>query len=474
MHHSEILLISSAVGGASAVEEKEKMIDIGDLGTYDRDYDVGAVDFDEDSFYECSEGEEDYAHSSGVDVDDGIGDEEGLFSYDGDEGNNIGVGRLGNDDDEIVHHTIPCPNDKVGLIIGSKGIVIKSMMNRSKAKILVTADSQNGQTIRYVEITGTEKQVKGAKSMVECVIKHGQEALDQSGDASLALGIMTKFVDIPENQVRTLVGPKSSVLRSIIKDSKAGIVVSKETATLWRGGGGTAAAAAGKRRVSVKGTVGEVDCALQLLRAVLNNPDLEAVNEVSGGFEDVSGDNIGGISSSDDSIDRLAASMISFVSADFSAKGGSKHNPNPSTTSTKQPKQHKNKTTRTLTGKVNGNGGSYGSLASIASTVTAASNIINNNSSSNANANANTSRLFLTKQCPLSRVGSLIGTRGSVIREIMKRTGTIIMVGDIPDPLSGVDYREVTIRGPAGGVAEAEKLIQGIIDIGTKVLNGSV
>jgi hypothetical protein len=72
----------------------------------------------------------------------------------------------------------------------------------------------------------------------------------------------------------------------------------------------------------------------------------------------------------------------------------------------------------------------------------------------------------------LTRVGSLIGTRGSVIREIMKRTGTTIMVGDVPDPQSGIDYRDVTIRGSIAGVAEADKLIQGIIDVGTKILNG--
>ena len=194
------------------------------------------------------------------------------------------------------------------------------------------------------------------------------------------------------------------------------------------------------------------------------------MNEVSTGFEEPYGDNNGG-SSSDDSIDRtpgLAAttSIIGGLGlpADFSAKVGSKTN---NAGSSKQPKQHKTKSARVMTGKLSGSGNSNSTLAS---TIASASS----NNNSNNNASANTSRLFVTKQCPMARVGSLIGTRGSVIREVMKRTGTSIMVGDIPDLLSGVDFREVTIRGAAGGVAEAEKLIQGIIDIGTKVLNGAV
>jgi len=321
-------------------------------------------------------------------------------------------------DDSIVNFTIECPNEKVGLIIGSKGIVIKSMMNRSKAKIIVTSETVNGKTIRRVEITGTESQVQSAKEMVECVIKYGNEALDQSSDASLGLGIITKLIEIPSDCIKNIVGPKGTTMRKIYQDSLASITIAKAVNDN-----------SSTRQVAVKGTITEVERAVSMIDKLIKNIPLDEITHYN--------DNDNDLDFEDDltnSPKRLSRSD-SLTSPTKSPLNDTNESPN---------NDERSFTPQRGILKVSSPGKRKASPA-----------------------------VYKNLKCPLSKVGSLIGTRGTIIKEVMKRTGTTIIIGDCPDPGSNQDYRDVSIRGPQNSVEVAEKLVLDIIEYGTKILLNS-
>ena len=74
----------------------------------------------------------------------------------------------------------------------------------------------------------------------------------------------------------------------------------------------------------------------------------------------------------------------------------------------------------------------------------------------------------LHMECPLDRVGVLIGARGQVIQDLRRRTGTVIKV----DPVCpGLATRKVTVFGPVNQVREAKSLILAVIEKGPQVLS---
>lgn len=68
----------------------------------------------------------------------------------------------------VIMEELRVPNEKVGLIIGKKGVAIRELQVRSGAKIQVTKDDSSVQTdgTRPVSITGTRSQVDEACSLI--------------------------------------------------------------------------------------------------------------------------------------------------------------------------------------------------------------------------------------------------------------------------------------------------------------------
>lgn len=307
------------------------------------------------------------------------------------------------DETNLVHDSIECPNEKVGLIIGSKGVVIKSMMNRSKAKIIVTSEIIDGKTVRHVEISGTYEQVQAARKMVDCVIEHGNEALDQSGVASLGLGIITKHLILSQDAIKNIVGPRGSTMKRIYNESMASITISKSPTE-----------DNGNRQVAVKGTITEVERALALINVLSKNPEVRS---------DKDNDDFNEYLSNEDSLSLPRKSSKSINSP----------------VSSPQRRQ----------GKL------YEDLE------------LDDDKDGNKISKKKVNMAVKSIRCPMPKVGSLIGTKGSVIKEVMRRTGTTIIVGDVNE---ANDFRDVTIKGTQAAVIEAEKFVVSIIDVGTKIL----
>lgn len=78
--------------------------------------------------------------------------------------------------------SVPCPLDKVGLVIGTRGAVIKEIIRRSKAHIFVAEETLlvAGEVCRMIEISGADKEVELGKQLVHIVLLHGPNAMDMA------------------------------------------------------------------------------------------------------------------------------------------------------------------------------------------------------------------------------------------------------------------------------------------------------
>lgn len=72
----------------------------------------------------------------------------------------------------VIMEVLSVPNEKVGLIIGRKGVAIRELQMRSGAKIQVTKDDSSVQTdgTRPVTITGTRAQADDARALIAAKI----------------------------------------------------------------------------------------------------------------------------------------------------------------------------------------------------------------------------------------------------------------------------------------------------------------
>lgn len=90
----------------------------------------------------------------------------------------------------VIMEILSVPNEKVGLIIGRKGVAIRELQMRSGAKIQVTKDDSSVHTdgTRPVTITGTRAQVEDARSLIAAKISAPYLASNASGATNNASG----------------------------------------------------------------------------------------------------------------------------------------------------------------------------------------------------------------------------------------------------------------------------------------------
>lgn len=86
----------------------------------------------------------------------------------------------------VIMEELRVPNEKVGLIIGKKGVAIRDLQMRSGAKIQVTKDDSAVQTdgLRPVTITGTRPQVDEACSLIASKISEPYLSSSAVGSSS--------------------------------------------------------------------------------------------------------------------------------------------------------------------------------------------------------------------------------------------------------------------------------------------------
>jgi rRNA processing protein Krr1/Pno1 len=86
--------------------------------------------------------------------------------------------------------SVPCPLDKVGLVIGTRGSVIKEIIRRCNAHIFVAEETiiNSNDMCRMIEISGDVGEVDMGKQLVLLVLQHGPGALDWNISPSQSFG----------------------------------------------------------------------------------------------------------------------------------------------------------------------------------------------------------------------------------------------------------------------------------------------
>lgn len=149
-----------------------------------------------------------------------------------------------------------CPPEKVGLVIGSKGIVVQDIMRRSACKITVNQNFPEGEP-RVVVITGRPSNIEFAMSLVNLVITNGPAALNQTNVGVNAPGYVTEDMDCPHERVGIVIGAKGTIVQDIMRRTGSRIVVQQDFPD------------GHPRKVVITGSLQQVRAAKQLVSAVI-------------------------------------------------------------------------------------------------------------------------------------------------------------------------------------------------------------
>ncbi|CAM9380086.1 unnamed protein product, partial [Ectocarpus fasciculatus] len=123
-----------------------------------------------------------------------------------------------------------CPPDKVGIVIGSRGVIIQDIMRKSGCKIVVSQHVPAGNPC-IVQITGKAFQIAEAKRLVTAVIENGPLALngvDNSGASGADLDVTTEEMECPADKVGIVIGAKGVIVNEIMRRSGVKVVINQD------------------------------------------------------------------------------------------------------------------------------------------------------------------------------------------------------------------------------------------------------
>lgn len=136
----------------------------------------------------------------------------------------------GSDDIALQISEMDCPPEKVGIVIGSRGIIIQDIMRKSGCKVVVNQDVPAGSPC-VVQITGKAYQVVEAKRLVTAVIENGPLALsnmDQGSASGADLDMMTEEMECPADKVGIVIGAKGVIVNEIMRRSGTKVVINQD------------------------------------------------------------------------------------------------------------------------------------------------------------------------------------------------------------------------------------------------------
>jgi far upstream element-binding protein len=132
-----------------------------------------------------------------------------------------------NSNEPTITEEMSCPAEKVGLVIGSKGVIIQEIMRRSYCKITVNQNFPDGEP-RVVNITGKAPQIEIAKTLVSLVIANGPSALSQSHLGVTPSSNITEEMDCPQEKVGIVIGAKGVIVQDIMRRCGCKITINQD------------------------------------------------------------------------------------------------------------------------------------------------------------------------------------------------------------------------------------------------------
>eukprot|EP01031_Cornospumella_fuschlensis_P038892 gene38892-47308_t len=188
-------------------------------------------------------------------------------NFDADRNSNI----LTKSDEELFESvgtttiSMACPQDKVGPLIGKKGVVVQEIMKKSSCRIYVDQNFPDG-VPRQIQMTGHPRDLSIALTLCMLVMDQGPGIISPLLPPSketmpLEEGVITESDFIcPSAKVGALIGPKGNNVHEIYKRTACKIQVHQE------GLPDTA-----DRRVSFTGTPEQIQEAKALCNALLKD-----------------------------------------------------------------------------------------------------------------------------------------------------------------------------------------------------------
>lgn len=168
-------------------------------------------------------------------------------------GNDVAIVSTENGTESVV---LQISQEKVGQIIGTKGMIIQDIQARSGAKALVNQDFPPG-VPREVNISGTSAQVKAAIDLIHRIIEHGPTAIHIN---SLTGGAFTNTViECNQQQVSKVIGTGGCNIRDIQAKSGAKIQIEQNFP------------ADVPRQIHISGSSLAVTTAAQLIQNLMNS-----------------------------------------------------------------------------------------------------------------------------------------------------------------------------------------------------------
>ena len=197
-----------------------------------------------------------------------------------------------NEDDEDISHrvakaktyetyeeSIPCPVSKVGSVIGPRGLVVKEIMRQTQCKVVVL--EARGELPRVLISEGTEENIHRAKLIIERIFEEGNGFIRASFESNLEEEEVFEGdselieMDCPLDRVGAVIGSKGVILRELM--SKSGAKITLGTADIREGD-------YVYRRITVGGTPRQVQVARDLIIGVIKG-GLEVISELLQGIK---------------------------------------------------------------------------------------------------------------------------------------------------------------------------------------------
>lgn len=165
--------------------------------------------------------------------------------------------------------SMSCPPDKVGPLIGKRGIVVQEIMRKSSCRIFVDQNFPEGHP-RQVQLTGHPKDLGMAIALIALVMEHGPSIIspapanNREGNEPNPLEITDSDFSCPAAKVGALIGSKGSHVLEIYRRTGCKIQVIQEGVP-----DGV------DRRVSFIGTLQQINEAKNLVNMILNGGSLD-------------------------------------------------------------------------------------------------------------------------------------------------------------------------------------------------------
>lgn len=128
---------------------------------------------------------------------------------------------------ELIREEMDCLKEKVGTIIGHKGVVIQEIMRKSNCRISIDQDFPEGQPHKVKITSSKQENIDVAKELISRVIELGPASLNSSGIKDDS-PVETYSMECPQDKVGIVIGARGVVINDIMRRTGCKVIINQE------------------------------------------------------------------------------------------------------------------------------------------------------------------------------------------------------------------------------------------------------